>query len=68
MKFCYNMSFTLPKNPEDLDPSYKMDLDFWNCFGRGNTLSYNQRNMAIMCNGLLFESPCLSDSSESVIR
>ena len=21
-------------NAKDLDPSYKMDLDFWNCFGR----------------------------------
>ena len=21
-------------NPKDLDPSYKMDLDFWDCFGR----------------------------------
>ena len=20
-------------NPKDLDPSYKMDLDFWDCFG-----------------------------------
>ena len=22
------------KNPKDLDQSYKMDLDFWDCFGR----------------------------------
>ena len=21
-------------NPKNLDPSYKMDLDLWNCFGR----------------------------------
>ena len=21
-------------SPNDLDPSYKMDLDFWDCFGR----------------------------------
>ena len=21
-------------NPKDLDPSYKMDLNFWDCFGR----------------------------------
>ena len=21
-------------NPKDLDPSYKMGLDFWDCFGR----------------------------------
>ena len=28
MKFCYNTSFTFLNNPKDLDPSYKMDLDF----------------------------------------
>ena len=28
MKFCYNLSFTLPKQSKDLDPSYKMALDF----------------------------------------
>ena len=31
-------------NPKDLDPSYKTDLDLWDCFGRKKTLSYNQRN------------------------
>ena len=30
---------------KDLDPSYKMDLDFWECFGGKKFLSYNQRNM-----------------------
>ena len=27
---------TIPflNNPKDLDPSYKMDLDLWDCFGR----------------------------------
>ena len=30
-------------NPKDLDLSYKMDLDLWDCFGR-KTLSYNRRN------------------------
>ena len=34
MKFCNNTNFTLPNNPKDLDPSYKMDLDLWGCFGR----------------------------------
>ena len=37
MKFCYSMSFIFPKQPQNLDPSYKtdldmsykMDLDFW---------------------------------------
>ena len=31
-------------NPEDQDPSYKMDLDLWDCFGRKITLSHIQRN------------------------
>ena len=32
-------------NPKDLDPSYKMDLDLWDCFGREKkSLSYNRRN------------------------
>ena len=34
-------------NPKDLDPSYKMDLDFWDCFGRKKTLSYKRRNMVL---------------------
>ena len=33
-------------NSKDLDPSYKMDLGFWACFGRKKKLlSYNQRNI-----------------------
>ena len=38
MKFCYN-SQVLPflNYPKDLDPSNKMDLDFWNYFGRKKT-------------------------------
>ena len=34
-------------NPKDLDPSYKTDLDLWDCFGRKKTQSYNRRNTAI---------------------
>ena len=26
--------FFLPNNPKNLDPSYKMDLDLWDCLGR----------------------------------
>ena len=26
--------FISKPNPKNLDPSYKMDLDFWDCFGR----------------------------------
>ena len=31
-------------NPKDLGPSYKMDLDSWDCFGRKKAPSYNRRN------------------------
>ena len=44
MKFCYNTNFTLPKNPQNPDLSYKTDLDLWNCFGRKKTPSYSLRN------------------------
>ena len=27
-------SFFLPKQSKDLDPSYKTDLDLWDCLGR----------------------------------
>ena len=43
---CYHISliirqsFSLPKNPKVLDPSYKMDLDLWECLGKGSNLYY----------------------------
>ena len=40
MKVCYNTSLPFLNNPKDLDPSYKMDLDIWGCFGRKIILSY----------------------------
>ena len=39
-------------NPKDLDLSYKMDLDLWDCFGRKKTLSYNLRNTVDVCKHL----------------
>ena len=33
--FGYKTSvFSFQNNPKDLDPSYKMDLDLWDCLGR----------------------------------
>ena len=35
--FYYRISsefFSFQNNPKDLDPSYKMDLDLWDCLGR----------------------------------
>ena len=26
--------FSFQNNPKDLDPSYRMDLDLWDCLGR----------------------------------
>ena len=37
LKFCYTVIcnfFPFQNNPKDLDPSYKTDLDFWDCFGK----------------------------------
>ena len=38
-------------NPKDLDPSYKMDLDFWDCFGRKkNTVLYPKKYGTMVSN------------------
>ena len=45
------MSYTFPlNNPKNLDPSHKMDLDIWDCFGRKKQkpLSYNRRNTVLI--------------------
>ena len=38
MQFCCDMSFTLPKKSQNLDPSYKTDLDFWIVLEGKNTV------------------------------
>ena len=30
----YDRLFSFQNNPNDLDPSFKMDLDLWDCLGR----------------------------------
>ena len=46
MQFCCNTSLPFLNNPKDLDPSYKMDLDFLGLFWKEKkTPSYKQRNM-----------------------
>ena len=37
MKFCYNTSLPFLNNPKDLDPSGKIDLDFWDCLDKKKT-------------------------------
>ena len=54
LKYCLKgpLNPKQPTNqPKDLDPSYKMDLDLWNCFERKKKLSYNRRNMVSVFRG-----------------
>ena len=57
-------------NPKDLDPSYKTDLDLWDCFGRKKTPSYNRRNTVksqhIIVNGYTFRGSNSGISFDSV--
>ena len=36
INFYFEIGFSLQNHPENLDSSYKMDLDFWDCFTREN--------------------------------
>ena len=36
MKFAIIQILPFLNNPKDVDPSFKMDLDFWDCFGKKN--------------------------------
>ena len=36
MKFAIILVLPFLNSPKDLDRSYMMDLDFWDCFGRKN--------------------------------
>ena len=53
MELRCHMGLPFINNPKYLDPSYKMDLHFWDCFGKKNTSSYNRRNM-VACMHALF--------------
>ena len=44
VKLCYKTSFSLPQQSQELDPSYKTDVDFWIVFGSEKFPSYNRRN------------------------
>ena len=54
-------------NPKDLDPSYKIDLDFWDCFGgKKISLSYKGANIVklncvicMQCFIVKLFNPCL---------
>ena len=39
--FDYKYGFSLLNNSKNLNLSYKTDLDFWDCLGRGKPLSYS---------------------------
>ena len=36
-------------NPKYLDPSYKMDQDFWDCFGRKKTRLITEEKQYVVC-------------------
>ena len=36
--FAVTQDLPFLNNPKDLDPSYKMDLDFWDCLGKKKKL------------------------------
>ena len=41
--FGYKMElFSFQNKPKDLDPSYKMDLDLWDCLGRVKLVLYSK--------------------------
>ena len=44
-------SFSFQNNPKNLDPSYKMDLDLWDCFGGVKThiIAKFQRMDLVIC-------------------
>ena len=48
MRFAIIQVLPYLNNPKDLDPYYKMDLDFWHCFGWKKILSFNRRNTEVM--------------------
>ena len=60
MKCCCNRLLPFPNNPKDLDASFKMDLDFWDCLGsKKKSPSYNRRNTVhkiYMMLDLIFQS------------
>ena len=43
IKAIFGTKLLFANNPNNLDPSYKMDLDFWDCFGREKSISYSKK-------------------------
>ena len=68
MKVCYNKSFTIPKQSQDLDPPYKMALDFrifWNKIKLClifKKIRYVESNSSMTSNGniLNFKQNCIN--------
>ena len=51
--------FSFQNNHKNLDPSYKMDLDLWDCFGRKN-LNYSKiLQLWLFSNMKSLGKPCL---------
>ena len=54
MKFAIKQVLPFLTNPKDLDPSYKMDLDLWDCFGRNKLQLITQKNMVFKSENMAF--------------
>ena len=62
--FCYKTDFSsFQNNPKNLDPSYKMDLDLWDCLERVKLMyliiSKIHRTVSITCGHLERGKPYL---------
>ena len=55
MIFYYEIGFPFLNNPKNLDLSYKIDLDYLDCFER-EKISYNGRNLVQSDNSKLWHS------------
>ena len=53
--------FSFQNNPRNLDPSYKMDLDLWDCFRKGKTRIIAKFHMTVQLFVVIQErvKPCL---------
>ena len=43
------LCFAFQNNPKNLDPSYKTDLDLWDCLGRINLIVKFNRTDLVIC-------------------
>ena len=57
--FGYKTVFSFQNNPKDLDPSYKMDLDLWDCLGGMKLIAKFHRTDLVICSHTREGRTCL---------